>query len=197
MQRASAVREPPSEDVLSAHDARAFEHAYDQHAAAVYRTALRFVGDRAQAQDIVQDVFMHLWRQPTRYDAARGTLGNYLRLMARSHALDSVREARVARRARERMKAIVLLDEGRSEDRPPVACELRGEQRVVLRAIALLPAPQRQAIVLAYWGGLTADQIATRLELPVGTVKSRLRLGLRHLRGRCEAQLGEHPRLAA
>jgi RNA polymerase sigma-70 factor, ECF subfamily len=185
------------EEALSARDPRAFELLYDQHSAAVYSTALGVVHDRVQAQDIVQEVFMRLWRQPGRFDAGRGTLGNYLRLMARSQALDTVREARVARRARERLAAMVRSDEGRTDERPPAAAELRLDQEVVLRALVLLPEAQRQAIVLAYWGGLTSDRIADVLGVPVGTVKSRLRLGLRHLRGRCEPQLAGRSPIAA
>src|SRR5215213_5704453 len=170
--------------------AEAFERIYDEHSATVYRTALRILGNAAHAQDVAQDVFARLWRQPERFDAARGTLVNYLRLMARSRALDLWREAQVAGRARERMKGLVLREEGRPDHRPELAAELRRERAVVQTALERLPAAQRQAIVMAYWGGLTAEQIAERAGVPVGTVKSRLRLGLMKLRDRCEAQLG-------
>jgi RNA polymerase sigma-70 factor (ECF subfamily) len=197
MQRANPVGVAGPGDALTARDARAFERLYDEFSTPVYRTALRVVGNRSQAQDIMQDVFMRLWRQPERFDAARGTLGNYLRLMAYSRALDVRREAQVAWRARERMKVLALRDEGRPDDRPPVAAELRRDRAIVRGALTRLPAPQRQAIVLAYWGGLTADEIADRSGLPVGTVKSRIRLGLGKLRDRCEPQLGRELPLAA
>jgi RNA polymerase sigma-70 factor (ECF subfamily) len=99
------------------------------------------------------------------------------------------REAQVARRARERLKVLALRDEGRPDDRPPLAAELRGDRRVVLSQLRRLPDVQRQALVLAYWGGLTAEEIAEQCGLPVGTVKSRLRLGLMKMRQRCETQL--------
>jgi RNA polymerase sigma-70 factor, ECF subfamily len=197
MQRANPAAVADPGDALTTRDTRAFERLYDQFSTAVYGTALRVVGNHTQAQDIVQDVFMRLWRQPERYDAARGTLANYLRLMAYTHALDVRREAQVAWRARERMKVLALRDEGRPDDRPPVAAELRGDRAIVLRALTCLPAAQRQAIVLAYWGGLTADEIADRAGLPVGTVKSRIRLGLGKLRDRCEPQLDAELRVAA
>jgi RNA polymerase sigma-70 factor (ECF subfamily) len=174
-----------------------FEVVYDEYATAVYGTAFHVLGNPVQAQDVVQDVFLRLWRQPERFDAARGGLGNYLRMMARSRALDVRREAQVAWRARERMKVLVMRDEGRPDDRPPRAAELHREQEVLMRALSRLPAPQRQAIVLAYWGGLTADQIAERFGLPVGTVKSRIRMGLLKLRDPCERHLRPQLRVAA
>jgi RNA polymerase sigma-70 factor (ECF subfamily) len=170
-------------------DARAFERLYDEHSAAVYRTALRVLANPTQAQDVVQDVFIRLWRNPERFDATRGSLGNYLRMMAHTRALDVWREAKVAGRARERLKVLAMRDEGRVEERPPAAAEMEGDRRVVLTQLTHLPAVQRQALVLAYWGGLTAEEIAERCGLPVGTVKSRLRLGLIKMRQRCETQI--------
>jgi RNA polymerase sigma-70 factor (ECF subfamily) len=178
-------------------DARTFEVVYDELAPSVYRTALRVLGNPIQAQDVVQDVFMRLWRQPQRFDDARGTLPNYVRLMARSRALDMWREAQVAGRARERLKQLTQRDHARLTEIPPLAAELRRDGAIVRRALAELPAEQRAAIVLAYWGGLTADQIAVREAVPVGTVKSRIRLGLMKLRARCEPQLDSALPIAA
>ena len=166
-------------------DARAFERIYDEHLGTVYLTALRVLGDPAQAQDVAQDVFLKLWHQPERFDASRGSLVNYLKLMARSRALDLWRERDISARARERMKVIARRDEGRADERPVVAAELRRDRAIVQRAVAVLPDPQRQAIVMAYWGGLTAEQIARRCQVPVGTVKSRLRLALIKMRESC------------
>src|SRR3954447_4580439 len=179
-------------------DAPAFERIYDEHAGAVYRTAYAVLGNPMQAQDVVQDVFIRLWRQPDRFDSARGTLANYLRLMARSRALDIWREAQVAGRARDRLKVLALRDEARADDRTAVAVELRRDRAIVLRALARIPVVQRQAIVMAYWGGLTADEIAARCGVPVGTIKSRIRLGLMKLRDRTAAELAVgSPQLAA
>ena len=85
-------------------DPAAFEQAYDDHARGAYRAAYRVLGDAAQAQDVVQDVFLKLWRQPGKFDARRGELGSYLRLMARSRALDLWREGQAAGRASDRHK---------------------------------------------------------------------------------------------
>jgi RNA polymerase sigma-70 factor (ECF subfamily) len=166
-----------------------FERVYDEHAGAVHRTAMRVLANPTQAQDVVQDVFMRLWRQPDRFDATRGSLGNYLRVMAHTRAVDVWREGKVALRARERMQVLALRDEPRPDDRPASAVELRGDRRLVLSQLGRLPALQREALVLAYWGGLTAEQIAELCGIPVGTVKSRIRLGLMKLRQRCEPQL--------
>jgi RNA polymerase sigma-70 factor (ECF subfamily) len=175
-----------------------FERIYDEHASLVYRAAYGVLANQAQAQDVVQEVFMRLWRRPGDFDVRRGPLPNYLRLLARSRALDMWRETQVAGRARDRMRVLALRDEGRPDDRPALAVELRRDRSIVLAALARIPAVQRQAIVMAYWGGLTADEIARRSGLPVGTVKSRIRLGLRKLRQRCGKQLdGGELRLAA
>jgi len=176
---------------------RAFERVYEDHSTMVYRTALRVLGSPAQAQDVMQDVFMRLWHQPGRYDARRGSLANYLRLMAHSRALDMWRETQIAQRARERMKSFALRDEGRADERPSLAAEMRRDRAIVLGALARLPAAQRRAIVMAYWGGLTAEEIAALLGAPVGTVKSRIRLGLIKLRTRCEPQFEGELQLAA
>ena len=167
----------------------AFERAYDEYSPLVYRTAFAVLGNPAQAQDVVQDVFMRVWRQPDGFDAQRGSLGNYLRLMARSRALDIWREGQVAGRARARLRVLAVGGAAGRDDGPPVAAELQSERTIVLRALARIPAVQRQAIVMAYWGGLTAEEIAASSGVPVGTIKSRIRLGLMKLRDRTATQL--------
>ena len=177
--------------------AGAFEGLYEEYSPAVYRTALRVLSDPTQAQDVVQDVFLRVWRHPDRFDSGRGSLANYLRLMARSRALDIWREAQAGGRARERMKLVALrTDSARANDDPALAVQLRRDRAIVVTALARLPAAQRSAVLMAYWGGLTAEQIAERSGVPVGTVKSRIRLGLMKLRDACERQLSP-PALAA
>jgi RNA polymerase sigma-70 factor, ECF subfamily len=163
-------------------DADAFERVYDEHSRGVYRAAYRVLSSATQAQDVVQDVFLKLWREPWKFDARRGELGSYLRLMARSRALDTWREGQAAGRASDRIKLHVARDEGRADERPAVAAEREGDWRTVRDALRGLPDVQREAVVLAYWGGLTADQIARRSNVPLGTAKSRIRLGLARLR---------------
>jgi RNA polymerase sigma-70 factor (ECF subfamily) len=173
-------------------DPAAFARMYDQHSASVYGAAMRILGDPARAQDVVQDVFLRVWRRPERFDARRGELGAYLRLMARSRALDLWREGQAAGRARDRLELVVAHEEQvRRDDRPAAIAEREEDRDVVREALGRLPRSQREAIVLAYWGGLTADEIARRAGVPLGTAKSRLRLGLGKLRADIDGRLGD------
>ncbi len=168
-------------------DPHEFQQAYAEHGRGVYAAAQRILGDPAQAQDVVQDVVLRLWRRPDRFDAQRGELGSYLRLMARSRALDLWREAQAAGRAGDRLRLVVAADEGRRDESPTRAIEIDDDRRRLRAALRRLPGPQREAVVLADWGGMTAEQIAGRVEVPVGTAKSRIRLGLAKLRRECDA----------
>jgi RNA polymerase sigma-70 factor (ECF subfamily) len=178
---------------IEAGDVAAFERAYDEHARGVFGVASRVLGDPALAQDVVQDVFLGLWRDPGRFDARRGPIGHYLRMVARSRALDVWRESEVAGRASQRLRVLARADEGPIEGRPVAAAELDEGTAVVRRALMRLPEAQREAIVMAYWGGMTADEIARRSGTPVGTVKSRIRLGLLKLREQCTPALADAP----
>jgi RNA polymerase sigma-70 factor, ECF subfamily len=170
-------------------DPQRFSAVYDRHSRGVYTAALRILANPAQAQDVVQDVFLRLWRRPEAFDPRRGDLGAYLRLMARSRALDMWREGQAAGRASDRLALVTQQDDGRPEDRPDGRLE-RDERRGTVRAaLRRLPPAQREALVLAYWGGLTADQIAQRSQVPLGTAKSRIRLGLAKLRDECGEEL--------
>jgi RNA polymerase sigma-70 factor (ECF subfamily) len=163
-----------------------FERAFAEHHRRVYATAYRVLGDAAQAQDVTQDVFLRLWRNPARFDASRGELGPYLRLMARSRAIDLVREGQAAGRAGDRLRVASSVGATPSQDTPPEASARAEDRAEVTAALGSLPPAQREAIVLAYWGGLTADEIANRIAVPLGTAKSRLRLGLAKLRAELE-----------
>src|SRR3712207_6449373 len=117
-------------------DPAAFGRVYDEHHRSVYAAAFRILGNGAQAQDVVQDVFLRLWRRPETFDARRGQIGPYLRLMARSRALDLWREAQAAGRASDRLKLVVLDDEPRVEDRSEEhTSELQSRQYLVCRLL--------------------------------------------------------------
>ncbi len=163
-------------------DPQTFSAMYDKHQRGVYSAAYRICGDPTQAQDVVQDVFLRVWRKPDRFDSRRGELGSYLRLMARSRALDLWREGQAAGRAGDRLKLVVARQEQRVEDRPADLAERAETREAVQEALETLPDAQREAVVLAYWGGLTADEIARESHVPLGTAKSRIRLGLTKLR---------------
>ena len=166
-------------------DPQDFSRAYDDHHRSVYATAHRVLGDHALACDVVQDVFLRLWRRPQGFDATRGDLGTYLRMMGRSRAVDLWRESQTRGRAADRLKLVVAAGDGREPARPDVpgqTLERDADRAVVRAALKELPVPQREALVLAYWGGMTAEQIAAEKAIPLGTAKSRIRLGLAKLR---------------
>jgi RNA polymerase sigma-70 factor, ECF subfamily len=157
----------------------AFRAIYVRHSRGVYAAAYGVLGDPGQAQDVVQDVFLRVWRRPAAYDARRGELGCYLRMMARSRALDLWREGQVRGRAAERLR---IVSRPAEDADPRTLAERKSESAAVRTALGKLPEEQREALVLAYWGGLTAGQIARRAQIPLGTAKSRIRLGLARLR---------------
>jgi RNA polymerase sigma-70 factor, ECF subfamily len=163
-----------------------FSAAFDAHHRSVYAAAYRVLGDHAQANDVVQDVFLRLWRRPQAFDAARGDIGTYLRLMGRSRAVDLWREGQARGRATDRFKVYVGEQDPHVDDRPDLAIERKGDRSAVRDALRELPAAQREALVLAYWGGMTAEQVAAHEHIPLGTAKSRIRLGLAKLRGEME-----------
>ena len=168
---------------MNLQDPADFARAYDEHSRTVYTTAHRVLHDATLAQDVVQDVFLRLWRRPQAFNPARGDLGTYLRLMARSRAVDVWREHQAAGRATDRLKSdVAVLGETQADARPAVEAERSDDAAAVREAVATLPQPQREAVVMAYWGGLTAEQIAERTGIPLGTAKSRLRLALGKLR---------------
>lgn len=162
-------------------DAAALGVLFDRHIRAVYSIALRVVRDESEAEEVVQDVFAQVWRQSARYDRTRGTVAAWLLTIARTRAIDRLR----ARRARPDTSAasIDLPAEhvAPSVDPVDVIDAERDAQRVRM-ALDELPVLQRLALELAYFEGLTQSEIAQRLEEPLGTVKTRIRLGLLKLR---------------
>jgi RNA polymerase sigma-70 factor, ECF subfamily len=159
-----------------------FGRVYDEHRRGVHATAYRVLKSSSGAQDVVQDVFLRVWCNPRKFDARRGELGSYLRLMARSRAVDLWREGQASGRAEDRLKAVVGREPPGVDVQPDHLALASADRSTVCAALGRLPNPQREALVLAYWGGLTADQIAARAGVPLGTAKSRIRLGLARLR---------------
>jgi RNA polymerase sigma-70 factor (ECF subfamily) len=167
-------------------DPATFGRVYDEHRRSVHATAFRVLGSASAAQDVVQDVFLRVWRNPSKFDARRGEIGSYLRLMARSRAVDLWREGQASGRAEDRLKVVVAHDPPRPDVQPDHLALASADRSTVRDALGRLPDAQREALVLAYWGGLTADQIAERAGVPLGTAKSRIRLGLARLRSELE-----------
>ncbi|HEX8208315.1 MAG TPA: sigma-70 family RNA polymerase sigma factor [Solirubrobacteraceae bacterium] len=168
-------------DLVSSSDAAAFSVIYDRHSAAAYSLAYRMVGRKNQADDVVQEAFLSLWRAGGRYDVKRGSLRTWVLGIVHNRAIDALRRATVhdSRRAS---------DEGIEErfeagDRTDLEAYRRGEAGEVRAALGHLPEDQLKVIELAYFGGFTHSEIAEMLNTPLGTVKGRMRLGLEKLRG--------------
>ena len=164
-----------------------FDSIYLLHSRAVYASALAVLRDPGRAEDVTQEVFLRLWRDPDRFDPSRGPLGPYLRLMARSRALDIWRSERSGERARERAALLREREEAPDDERPDIAAEHDAERGTLIGALRCLPSPQAEAIFLRYFGGLGVAEIADRAGVPVGTAKGRIRIGLEKLRGEAAA----------
>jgi RNA polymerase sigma-70 factor (ECF subfamily) len=166
-------------------DARAFEVIYERHSAAAFSLAYRMMGTRAGAEDVTQDAFLSLWRSGARYDRARGSVRTWVLGIVHHRAIDALRRATVHDRRRAGDEGIEERFEAR--ERTDVEAARREESGVVRGALRSLPSDQSQVIELAYFGGFTHTEIAEMLDAPVGTVKGRMRLGLKKMK----AQLGE------
>lgn len=177
-------------------DAEAFASLYRVEAPGVYAAALRVLGRATDAEDVCQEIFLRFWRDPARFDPNRGEVGPYLRLMARSRALDLWRHEQAAGRARDRLRLVAREDEPRTDELPADATERDEERAAVRAALKRLPPAQREALVLSYWGSLSAHEVAARAGVPFGTARSRMRLGLEKLRRDCAAATDAGPAAA-
>jgi RNA polymerase sigma-70 factor, ECF subfamily len=166
---------------------QALAEVYRRHAGSVYALARRVTQDPAQAEEVTQDVFLRLWEQPERFDAGRGTLRSYLLVQTHRRAVDRLRQD-VARRQRQEREARLTAQAG------PDVEEDVGELALAERirgAFAALEPNERRAIELAYFGGHTYREVARLLDQPEGTVKSRIRSGLRRMQRDLVAWSGE------
>jgi RNA polymerase sigma-70 factor (ECF subfamily) len=182
------VRSLADEDVMQLvrrGDARAFEVIYERHSSAAFSLAYRMMGTRSGAEDVTQDAFLSMWRSGARYDRARGSVRTWVLGIVHHRAIDALRRATVHDRRRAGDEGIEERFEAR--ERTDVEAARREEAGTVRAALSSLPADQCQVIELAYFGGFTHTEIADMLEAPVGTIKGRMRLGLKKMR----AQLGE------
>ena len=168
---------------LSHQDMEAFEALYDRYGNIVYSVSLRILGDVHAAEDVVQEVFLRVWRKPDHYDTARGRFLTWLLSVARNRAIDEQRSR--GRRQRFEVGSAPLDGEGPQGDEsddPALAALVSDERSAVRRALVGLPPEQRSAIELAYYGGFTQQEIARALGEPLGTVKTRIRLGMQKMR---------------
>ncbi len=161
--------------------------AYRRHAGRAFSAAVRVLRDPSAAEDVVQDVFMSLWRNPSQFDPARGSLATYISMLARSRALDRWRSQAAHNAALEREARNHDPRERPAEDGADDTVLRRERSSEVMTALETLPDNQREAVLLAFGGGLTAREIARERDIPLGTAKSRIRLGLEKARESLEA----------
>jgi len=155
-------------------DESAMAALYDRYSSLVYSVALRVLGDTGVAEDILQEVFMQLWRNPGRFDASRGNLAPWLAVIARNRAIDSLRKCR-PEIGIEDVVVSVEPDMATDAERGRAMEKVRG-------ALGNMPLPQRSALEMAYFEGLTHTEIAAKTGEPLGTIKTRIRAGLLALR---------------
>ena len=187
----TTLRDDELMDRLGSRDLAAFEALYDRYGDLVYSVCLRVVGDTYIAEDVTQDVFVRVWRRPEQFDLRRGKFVTWLLSVARNRSIDHRR----SQSRRMRHEALPSLDEEEdvlpsedARDDPALQTVLADERAAVRKALEVLPPEQKLAIQLAYFGGLTQQEVANKLGQPLGTVKTRIRLGMQKMRGPLQAR---------
>ena len=165
-------------------DDSALEALYERYGRPAFALARRITGEPVFAEEVVQEVFLALWRDPEKYNPDRGGFPSWLLATTHHKAVDAVRREETVRRRRATLAEEAVSYTSVASDLPPVEdaawAGLRGER--VRKALGRLPAPQREALVLAYYAGYTQREIAERTDTPLGTVKTRMLAGMRRLR---------------
>jgi RNA polymerase sigma-70 factor (ECF subfamily) len=161
-------------------DADAFEVIYDRHARVAFSLAFRLLGDRQAAEDLVQDALLAVWRGAGTYTSARGSVRTWLLSIVHNRGVDRLRTLAAMARRQDALEQAEL----RRPDEPDAEALGIGQALAgsVRRELGALPSEQSEVLKLAYYGGFTHHEIAEMLQLPLGTVKSRMRLGLERLR---------------
>ena len=160
-----------------ARDAGAVGELYDHHSRLLYSLILRILRDRSEAEEVLQEVFVAVWNRAETYDTGLGSPAGWLVRIARNRAIDRLR----ANSARQRAMELVPF-ELESSDNPETSASIGEQQRAVVRALGAIPREQRDLIEEAYYLGLTQSELAERHNLPLGTVKTRIRTGMSTLR---------------
>jgi len=164
---------------VRAGDTRALEELYDRHSALLYSAALRIVARSADAEEVLQEAWLQAWNRAESYDPGRGVVVAWLLTLVRSRAIDRLR----TRASRKRVEQAIADDpQARAVEEPPATVAHRQLNERITAALAALAPQQRQVLELAYFGGLSQSEIASRLGAPLGTVKSWARQGLMRLR---------------
>jgi RNA polymerase sigma-70 factor, ECF subfamily len=164
-------------------DSRALASLYDETCSLVYGIALRVLRNEADAEEVTSDVYSQVWRNASTFDSTRGSVNAWLTMLARSRSIDRLR---VRARTRKEETLDTVANVAAAGETPETASWL-GQQRTRVRAaLQCLSPEQREAIELAYFSGLTQSELAERLQQPLGTIKTRIRLGMIKLRERLQ-----------
>jgi len=182
------------EDLISlveAADAEAFATLYDRHSRAAFSLAYRMMGERQASEDLAQDAFLKVWRSASSYRAERGSVRTWILSIVHNRGIDQIRSQASRRRRQEEMEASAP----RSQPSEAFAETWRNSQREQVReALGTLPPEQLKILELAYFSGYTHMEISNLLDLPLGTVKGRMRLGLKKIRDYFESRDAAVPR---
>lgn len=165
--------------LVAEEDPIALEALYDRYGAAAYSLAMRILTDQRLAEEVVQEVFLSLWRDARRFDPARGTVATYLLSTTRHRSVDVVRREEHLRRSQGHDEVVPPPGQAPGPGDEVEVAERRGQIRA---ALAGLPAAQREALLLAYFGGYTQREIASLEGIPLDTVKTRMAAGMRRLK---------------
>ena len=182
---------PPEDDTelvrrIAGGDGDALARLFDLHSPVVLGLLSRMLGARSEAEEVLQEAFLQVWTQADRYDPARSSARGWILMLARSRALDRLRRWQ----SQQRRAEAAAVENAREEAAPPVGTErldFRERRHRIHSALGLLTLEQRRCIELAFFEGLTHTEIAKRLEAPLGTVKSRILLGMNKLRQALES----------
>ena len=170
---------------MKAGDEQALGVLYDRWHPMVHGVVTRILKSRDDVDDVVEEAFWQAWRQAVRYESSRGTVQTWLLTIARSRALDRVRSLkRLREEPLEGDNGQLLVQQVSAEGNPALDAEAMERRAIIGGALAELPAEQREALELGYFGGLSQSEIAERTGQPLGTVKTRMRLAMQKLRGR-------------
>lgn len=180
-----ALRPEPAQDndvellrAVAAHDEAALARLYDRYRVILFGLLMRILNNREEAEDVLQETFLQVWRRAADFDETRGRPFTWLVTLARSRGIDRLRTLA----ARERVAVASARDEAEVISDAAGEAFLSEQREVVVNALRQLPEEQKQPLLLAYFDGLTQSEIAERLEAPLGTVKTRMRTGMLKLR---------------
>jgi len=179
MTQASLVDESAVIVRIAHQEQTALTELYDRYGRVLYSLAYRILGSPEEAEEVVLDVFAQVWKNAASYSHHRGRVDSWLFMMTRSRALDRIRRRKRQLRS---IQAISLETKGCSTEDPVEEVFITQRRVQILMALAQLPSQQREALELAYFNGLTHAEIAAQTNIPLGTIKTRLRLGLAKLR---------------